>query len=118
MLALPPRILVEADYFSLWQYLPDAIDPRGYVVRVISTHSNILPDDICLRADNWGYWFFYELHNQGWPHKPVLIDADGFNKIGREIASSVKVYVGEHSIVGYRPVTIRGGYGKIQTVFK
>jgi hypothetical protein len=118
MLSLSPRILVEADYFSLWQYLPDANHSKGYIVRVIDISSNILPEDICLRADNWGFWFFYELQNQGWPQKPVLIDADGFNKIGREIANSVKVYVGEHCIVGYRPILSNGGYGKIETVFR
>jgi hypothetical protein len=115
---IPSFIMVEAIPYSfgLQQYLHDLTKPKGYRIRVISVHSKILPEDMCLRAENWVFWFTYELISQGFPYKPVLLDAEGFNKIGREIARSVKIYVEDRSIVGYCQILPNGGYGKTERI--
>jgi hypothetical protein len=111
---VPSFVLVEASPYAsgLWHcYYCETL--RQY--ERITVCSSLLPEDICIRAENWSFWFTYELINQGYPYNSVQLDADGFNKAGREIALSIRLLAGICE-VSYRPILPNGRYGKVETV--
>jgi hypothetical protein len=103
-------IYVEFDLyaFGLWQLVPKPEYPTGYTKRVVSVSTGILPEDICYRAENWNHWLTIEMSRQEFWRKQVIIDADGFNRVGREIAKSVKLFFGNEYQVQYIPIEKTG----------